>query len=149
MNNLTLVTLLLLFSSSSFAKWSLKKKYDDVSIYKSLNNTRLNITKMPFSHNEDYVTLNLIKNVEKQKKKMLEVIGLRDWQMSHFQKFQNYFILYGSYLNKSGKKVYFKEFHYLERNKKVQILLTNFDRSLLEEDGKESFIKTIRDEYEN
>ncbi|MCY4643709.1 MAG: hypothetical protein OXB88_03740 [Bacteriovoracales bacterium] len=143
--------LLFVFSQICFASWNLHKKYDDVSIYKSKKGTRLTVRSSASESRGEKFTKDLLKKLKKDKEKMLAMIGVEDWKISKTNLKTTDGVtsvrLAGSYMDKTQKIVHFVEYHYYSNDKKLQLLLTNRSKGLVERDSKPSNIKRFRNEH--
>ena len=141
------------FSQLCFADWSLHKRYDDVSIYKSKRGTRLTLSSGPveLEFKGKKLTKKLLKKLRKDKEKMLALIGVEGWKIRKTSLKRKDGVtsvrLAGSYVDGDQKIVYFVERHYYSKDKKLQLLLTNGKKDLVEKDSKVSKIKRFRNEY--
>ena len=125
---------------SSQSNWILKRKYGDASIYTSHNKTRLTVKYKTATSKKGRknFSVEFVKKLERDKKKLLSLIGIKDWkvdktQISNQYRAQN-IILKGSYVDNSGAKIYFMERHVYFPAKNIQILMANKDEALLATD---------------
>lgn len=121
-----------------FAHWILKSEYGDTLIYTSPGQTRLTISYKTTAPKQKNFSLELIKSIAKDKKKMLAMIGIEKWKVEQSSLKKSNGVtsikLVGSYLDRFGEKVHFVEYHYYTAAKKLQMLLTNNKKESLNSD---------------
>ena len=144
--------LLTFYSQLVLADWSLTGNYDDNSVYKSENDTRLVASYNSVQFESKKITKNLIETLAKEKEKMLGMMGITAWQVdkTNLEKRGDvtHVRLDGSYVDSSQEKVFFIEYHYYSDTKKLQLLLTNGEKSSLDKDAVYSNLKKIRGQYD-
>ena len=147
----TLFMFIVFFSEPSFAAWTLRRSYNDVSIYTSENSTRLSVNYSPTKKKQKRFTKKLLKRVKKEKERMLQIIGVTDWQIDrqdlNVENGVTSIVMTGSYVDSSQDRVYFTEYHYYSDSKKLQILLTNNNKDSLERDARRSNVQEFRRRY--
>ena len=130
--------LFFMYSNMSFAQWTLKRKYSDTSIYVSEHSTRLTVNYRTTVPKEKQFSEDLIKQIEKEKRKLLSLVGIREWKVTKSRVYKNKgqtrVKLFGSYLDHSGVKIYFFEYHFYTASKKLHLLLTNTSQAALKKD---------------
>ena len=143
--------LLFIYSNVSFAKWDLKREYGDTSIYVSEHSTRLTVNYRTTVPKEKKFSKDLIKQIEREKRKLLALIGVRQWRVQrsrvHRNEGQTRVQLSGTYLDNTGTKVYFVEYHFYSASKKLQLLLTNNNLSDLKQDTGMTHIRGFKVKY--
>lgn len=129
----------ILFSlTSSFALeidphvWEQTQDSKDLQLYRSkeIKGYYLSVKKSEVknSHWQDADATRIIKEHSKTKVKMLSFLGIKNWKLDSHKwspsKEESTLELLGTYTNKSGQKVEFKEVHIFNSNFKTQYLYT-------------------------
>lgn len=139
-------------SQLCFANWSLKRKIDDISIYQSKNLTRLTVNYRSTKLKNKKFTKDLLNKIKKDKEKMLAMIGVTDWKVDKTDLNKKNGVtnikLAGSYVDSSQEKIYFVEYHYYSKSKRLQILLTNPKKRALDKDAKPVKIEKFKGKYD-
>ena len=142
---------LFIFSQFCFANWSLHRRYDDISIYKSKKGTRLTLSSRSTKTKDKKFTKAFLEEIKKDKEKMLTMIGVKDWRIATTKVETKDGVtkvrLQGSYYDTTKQRIHFIEYHYYSNDKKLQLLLTNRKKHLLKIDANVSNIKGFWDEY--
>ena len=139
------------YSLSTHGEWKLSNSYGDISIYKSSNKTRLTVSFKENLSSDFKIQKDMIQKTAEKKRQMLSMMGLENWEISsnHITVEKDFAKLYiqGSYTNSKDRKVHFIERHYYTPRGALQMLLTHSDLSVLEQDGREETLSSMRKEH--
>ncbi|EQC47227.1 hypothetical protein [Bacteriovorax sp. Seq25_V] len=137
-----------LISLTTYAKWNFKSDYGQTKIYISTDETRLTLNYSETEKKKKQFSKKFVDGLKEDKIKMLGLMGVTNWTVTRSEVFKDTkstrVELEGSYVNSSGEKVFFKEFHFYSDIKKLQILLTNSSIEKLNQDGKLENIANFR-----
>ncbi len=132
--------------------WVFKRELGGIRIYKplakSLSEKQIRATYQKFEGKSVLAALNnrerLIKNFEKDKAKALTFFGITKWQAKdyHWVKGKELTVT-GTYINREGKSVSFKEFHKFNENSRHVIVLTREDGGIVDSDLLTSFKEEV------
>ena len=138
--------------ASSTPQWRLHRSYGKTLIYISENATRLNLQYQTTSPYKNNFSIPLLKIYEADKRKLLSLAGIKNWQVHHRLKTKEKngntgVVFSGSYTAPSGRKIYFEEYHFYGTKKQLQILLTNENKKSLMRDRGTASLQGFRVQY--
>jgi hypothetical protein len=130
-------TILLAFTLPAGAvsdRWELINRKDNLTMWKFKENAGLRIAVQKFDRKGESRSFKglsrdqIFKSVEKEKKIVLDMMGLRDWKVSDYKIVQDSklekIVMTGTYKNGNGEMIAFCEIHAFAKKEEVQSLLT-------------------------
>lgn len=130
-----ILLLLTLNGSEAFSSdWLLSSHFDDVKIWKNKIHKDMRIvTESKIISSSDafksFFSQSFLNELKLKKKRILDIMGVSNWESSleSLQKYKSGVLINfsGSYLDKSGAKIYYQERHFYDSKRSIQMLLTS------------------------